>query len=203
MLLERHKMWHVANGGTLIGAVRNKGIIPHDNDMDLNFLHGHFNNSKAFQSDLKKNGLFLFESKFFRWFKRVCRVDHPGFCVDLFGLVKRGGKLVYPGCPEKCTQASLKGKEWPASIAEEGALIQWPFGGTTVPAPPRKITEAYLTYVYGRTWRTEASCGDPKKSFKARALERGGTWHHCYLVQDLEYDLTGRALPDSPLKDPI
>jgi len=180
-LLERHGVWHVAAGGTLLGAVRNKGIVPHDNDMDLVFIRDEFNVSAALKADLEKNRLQIHDH-LGPDFKRITMMDLPGFRVDLFGWVKQGDKLHWPNYPNLTS-------EWPASIAEEGGLIQWPFGSTTVPAPPRKISEAFLTHEYGPDWRTEISCK--------------GTRHDCFAVQDVEYDLTGRALPDSPLEDPM
>jgi len=115
ILLERHKMWTVASGGTLLGAVRNKGIIPHDNDVDLNFIFGEFNVSAAFKADLRKNGMDIYvkekkwkSGSFFDTklpdpgisYYRIHFDDwgsgnHPG-AVDLFGLVKHDGKLTYP-----------------------------------------------------------------------------------------------------------
>jgi len=188
-LFDRHKIWHVASGGTLLGAVRNKGIIPHDDDLDLDIMWDDFNVSEALKADLKKNGLGIGEVSHFR--KKVLKMDMPPprVYLDLFGLVKQGGKITYPEewrCHGKCLQA-----EWPASIAEEGGLIQWPFGGTTVPAPPRDISETFLTIAYGPTWRNESICN------------RSVTWHECHPVEDVEYDLTGKALPDSPLFDPF
>jgi len=194
ILLERHKMWHVAAGGTLLGAVRNKGIIPHDDDLDLNFIFGQFDISEAFLDDLKKNDMALYTRETpGPVFYRVHHLDKPG-SVDLFGLEKHGDKLTYP---KNWHPARLK-TEWPASIAEEGGLIQWPFGSTTVPAPPSQITEAFLdNELDGPEWRTVASCGDPKH------FKQGSTFHECFGVQDVEYDVTGRALPDGPLEDPL
>jgi len=226
ILLERHKLWHIASGGTLLGAVRNKGIIPHDNDLDFNFLFGHFNVTKAFLADLEKNGMGLnihdFSDKKFKtksWRKGSFfgarergEMDDPGVrfyrihflnwgkygrrpgAVDMFGLVKHGDKITYP---KNFHPARLK-TEWPASIAEEGGLVQWPFGSTTVPAPPREITEAFLDNEYpGEDWRNDASCGDPTH------YKQGSTFHECFEVQDTKYAVTGRALPDGPLEDPL
>lgn len=206
-LLERHKIWHMAHGGTLIGALRNGGIIPHDNDGDFWYLlDGEIGDapndfqSKVFQADLKKNGLILHEfhnEETGTEFKRLCNGavgenvnDYTftcGVCADLFPLVKKGTRITWP--------ASFKGLSskayFPSEIAAEGALMHYDFGSTTVPAPRRYITEAFLTREYGEDWKHESSC------------DNVNSWHACYMVKDSDYDVTGRAMPDGPLKDPL
>merc|ERR1719240_1560921 len=58
-LLDRHQFQWWATGGTLLGVVRNKGIIPHDDDIDYNILDGQSSmlDSEAFKADLAKNHL--------------------------------------------------------------------------------------------------------------------------------------------------
>merc|ERR1719262_1153764 len=49
-LLDRHQIKWWATGGTLLGLVRNKGFIPHDDDIDFNLVdeQSDFLNSKSF-----------------------------------------------------------------------------------------------------------------------------------------------------------
>merc|ERR1712232_1489739 len=58
-LLNRHGIAWWAYGGTLLGAVRNKGIIPHDNDIDFATLDYDKLDSKELREDLRRNGYYL------------------------------------------------------------------------------------------------------------------------------------------------
>lgn len=61
-LMEYHNIWYMASGGTLLGAVRNKGLIPHDDDVDFNILRNQgasIINSLGFKSSLERNGMYL------------------------------------------------------------------------------------------------------------------------------------------------
>jgi hypothetical protein len=184
VLLSRHDVWHLAAGGTLLGAVRNKGIIPHDNDVDYSITRsgGYVIESPSFKHDLRNNGLYLAPIEDDFW--KVKDETDPGMAVDLFALVEvaPAGILTY-------ADGKWPGTEWPLSITREGMLIEWPFGSSTVPAPNRAITEAYLDRKFGSTWETEISCH--------------GGHHACHATEDVDYDLTGRALPTSPLETAV
>merc|ERR550514_1123570 len=60
-LFEEAGVTYWAVGGTLLGAVRNKGIMPHDNDADLNIYasDAQYLRGKTFTEMLRRNGLKL------------------------------------------------------------------------------------------------------------------------------------------------
>ena len=54
--LLRHNVPYIASGGTLIGAVRHKGIIPWDDDIDIAIYEKDIPTvlSKSFRTEMKK-----------------------------------------------------------------------------------------------------------------------------------------------------
>lgn len=189
-LLERQNVTYWAAGGTLLGAVRNRGIIPHDNDADFNVLRQAATvlNSAQFTALLARNGLRISasssESPDSQWC--VTEIDQastskaPKYYLDIFALdVDRKGRLQY-------ADHHYRDSGFPRDVL--GTLQEWPFGNSTVMAPGRAAAEAYLAGIYGPRWRTEAECRQ--------------TAHPCQLSGDRDWDVTGMAMPCGPVSDP-
>eukprot|EP00929_Paragymnodinium_shiwhaense_P026768 TRINITY_DN15837_c0_g1_i1.p1 TRINITY_DN15837_c0_g1~~TRINITY_DN15837_c0_g1_i1.p1 ORF type:complete len:315 (-),score=38.49 TRINITY_DN15837_c0_g1_i1:621-1565(-) len=88
-LLEHHRIWYMAAGGTLLGAVRNGGIIPHDDDVDFNILRlpgSKQVNSSGFRRDAARNGLYV--KYVHRDFWHVGDALKPELHVDLMAMIE-------------------------------------------------------------------------------------------------------------------
>jgi len=61
-LLTRNGITYWAMKGTLLGVVRDKGIIPHDYDIDLAILHEEINKVASLREQIWKDGYVLFQA---------------------------------------------------------------------------------------------------------------------------------------------
>ena len=61
-LLTRNKITYWTMKGTLLGVVREKGIIPHDYDIDLGMLHDDINKVASLRKQIWEDGYVLFQA---------------------------------------------------------------------------------------------------------------------------------------------
>lgn len=186
-IFESHRVKYWAAGGTLLGVVRNKGIIPHDDDVDINILSDDIPKltGSRFNKELAMNGMVLIQqgdASSWQWKIQQENTEGTGkdFGVDIFAMMDVDGRMRYKG-------RHYAKYNFPSDVVTH--LEQWPFGNSTLLAPSRTITEAYLTSVYGPKWGTEVTCKE--------------TFHPCLLLQDRKWDLTRMAVPCGPVSDPI
>ncbi len=90
-ICRKYKLKYWCSGGTLIGAIRHKGWIPHDTDIDVCMLSNHYHKLKdIIQQELPKD----------IWFQT--KENDPYFIIPTLSLSKiRSLKCVYEPCQDK------------------------------------------------------------------------------------------------------
>jgi SAM-dependent methyltransferase len=182
------------NYGSLLGAVRAGHLIGHDSDVDLGY-YSRFTHpfdivreQRAAVRTLRRRGWWVVRLSGANLKVWLPQDDGRRTGIDVFGSFHIGDRFHVMG--------SMRGVLDPAAIL--------PFGETTLegvrfPAP--RDTDAFLTYLYGPSWRTP----DPAFSFdhpvaNVRRMDgwfrgqrhRVRHWERFYVSADLE------RLPESP-----
>lgn len=206
-LLDRHQIVWWAAGGTLLGAVRNKGIIPHDDDIDYNILNDQSKVllSRTFINELTKNGLTLHRVEEGFW--QISPLHQKGNAplhVDIFAMWQtfsaccQKNVICYPNqwWHKHTFPTSLCSSNSSSKLPDQNRQIscpllrRWPFGKSgSVWGPPMDMAKSYLKHVYGPDWQTTAHCQD--------------TNHPCGLISNATYDATEALQPSGPLEEPL
>lgn len=149
-LFELRGIMYWIDGGTLLGAIRNKGIIPTDDDLDICVFAKDEPKIEALAPLLEKRGLKLTYLKEARFFKIVSK-ENPNVWVDIFFVRSMGKKeaiqyadkwhrTAYPHCFNE------KKDLWPLKLL--------PFGPIQVWSPANPLP--YLDRAYGPMWKSVA-----------------------------------------------
>ena len=102
-ICERHNIEYSLDGGSLIGAIRHRGIIPWDDDIDVIMTRDNYNEFLKYAQDEIGDGYFVKNSstqhKYYRGMTQICKnnttaiikIDleydfHCGIFVDIFPL---------------------------------------------------------------------------------------------------------------------
>lgn len=146
---QKHDIKYWADGGTALGMMRNKGIIPHDDDIDVGILEEDCDKLIRLEDDFRKDGYivekgdncFKFSQK-----KYLNNSEHIfSKWIDLFVFKKENNKYILT---DKKNQ-----KIWPLEWFYENELFpirRFSFGKININGP-NKPTK-YLDRSYGK-WK--------------------------------------------------
>lgn len=149
--LLRNNVPYIASGGTLIGAVRHKGIIPWDNDIDIAVYEKDVPIilSKSFKNEMKKKNCNVVDTrKRMGWIKIEYSKNKKISC-DIFILkfMKKNGENIL------VHNTDYVRKLWPKDyypVKDVFPLTEYKFGSLIVLGP--KNYKQYLDHGYGKTW---------------------------------------------------
>ncbi|MCH9612482.1 MAG: hypothetical protein S4CHLAM102_09730 [Chlamydiia bacterium] len=155
-LLTEKKIVYWVDGGTLLGAVRHGGIIPWDDDADLEVAEEDLRKIMRLKRAFKEYGLIV---KRHRNLIRICRAHHPFPWVDILGTrycIESDRVILSEGfIPE------FSHNNW-WTLGELDTLERVKFGPISVMAPANP--ERYLKTYYGDTVFSEAVVTPHKNS---------------------------------------
>jgi lipopolysaccharide cholinephosphotransferase len=135
--MRKNNLQYFITCGTLLGAVRHKGIIPYDKDVDIAMIDTEFEKLLNNKEKLKEFGLLLNYDDYI-W--RIEKMDGSGMYIDVFLYKKEGDKYIYT--EPKNTE------RWPKEYLYEHELyplVELDFGEYKLFAPNnyKKILERY------------------------------------------------------------
>lgn len=152
-ILAANDITYVAVGGTLLGAIRNKGIIPWDDDTDIGIMKQDTRKFLKLKPTFKKCGYSIVKTWFgYKIFitkhKHISGFDYSYPFLDVFFLAtERNGNVKYASKAVR--------DEWPKDYwkkAEFLPLQYVPMGDFLVPVPYNP--KPSLTRTYGGDWST-------------------------------------------------
>lgn len=140
--------------GSLLGSIRNKGMIPWDRDIDLGYSQQSHKKLSSLSPILSRNGITL--RPFHFGFRLYTNKDTLNVFIDLYEMESSSNKVQYVSPKSR--------KKYPTEWFYEEELYplrDYTFGGVTVKGPQNP--EPYLNRVYGNDWKDTGKVS--KKSF--------------------------------------
>lgn len=146
-ILEKHEINYFADGGSLLGAYRERKIIGHDDDIDIGIMQEDVNKlfSQEFLKDLELSNL-MFDSNRYVW--KFFPTDNLNeIFIDVFVYTIKDDKVHFV-CPKQR-------KQWPNAYYfydELFPLTTYDFGNSTIKGANNPVK--YFVRQYGKNWMT-------------------------------------------------
>ena len=165
-ILEKNKFKYWLDAGTLLGAIRDKKLIPWDHDLDLGIVYTNDNDLDNLVADLKKQfkvNISTFDILQTKWnlgryrcikvYLKENVFSLKKLCLDIFVFYKEplneDGEIVYK------YGVHYKDAYYPCNLLDELSTIS--FYNNVYPIPNEYV--GYLERKYGESWQT------PKKDW--------------------------------------
>jgi lipopolysaccharide cholinephosphotransferase len=161
-ILTRHGIPYFITCGTLLGAERDGGLIPWDNDIDLGIMADDWNKIYALKAEFEAVGLTLVDDDHIWRIREAApecdgSTDKPG-CehltwLDIFPYIKDDTAGAEPG--RLVHQLPINRSRFPKEVLYESEvfpLVRKQFGPLMLPTP--KDVTTVLNRFYGTGWRT-------------------------------------------------
>ena len=150
---EKHQLKYWIMGGTLLGAVRHKGFIPWDNDIDLAMPRKDFNKllrigPEAFQSPLFFQTPVTENARFFRTFVRIRNGNGTASFQDEYDLGINGGVFIDIFCLDEIPDSPLKRKCYFRKINEIAKMARFALGRNLKGGFRNRIKHFLQKFVY-------------------------------------------------------
>eukprot|EP00747_Dinoflagellata_sp_TGD_P110189 gnl/TRDRNA2_/TRDRNA2_170890_c0_seq1.p1 gnl/TRDRNA2_/TRDRNA2_170890_c0~~gnl/TRDRNA2_/TRDRNA2_170890_c0_seq1.p1 ORF type:complete len:262 (+),score=19.75 gnl/TRDRNA2_/TRDRNA2_170890_c0_seq1:89-874(+) len=182
---ERSSITYWAIYGTLLGAVRNGGIIKHEDDLDICVFEKDLDRIRTLVDELGMRMTGGTNEPLKIFFRAKYKNEKVESLVDLFVAERLAKRWEIHKTKKRNpfrTFLTLKQLENDSVIGQfRQNLRQIPFGCSNITVASPEAVKRHLDDMYGLDWDTTVSC-------------RGNT-HECKLPKDPMSSLTGMALP--------